>query len=299
MVLFKLKIMIEKFRRHYKERLTVKIITVIIVVLLSVFIILPILKIAEVFGINIRGNGGFNFKVALPNIFFFFLFGIASTSIIWLAQKYIHKAKLLDLGFRTKVFKYLLIGFVFGVLKNGLPYLIMMSSASNVEYISVIPNDVSIWAYIGYYLYFIFGFIIWNSFIEELGTRAYPIEKLRKYMNPHLIFTIMGVIFTIGHLAINKFSIGYCIALFISSYLFSLVYHYSNSIWLVIGIHSGMNWVTFSFFGTNWKLGTLIHLEIYGTPDWINSYIQSIIGILALLLVVFIHKKGFFKKFSS
>jgi hypothetical protein len=60
-----------------------------------------------------------------------------------------------------------------------------------------------------------------------------------------------------------------------------------------------MNWVTFSFFGTNWKLGTLIHLEIYGTPDWINSYIQSIIGILALLLVVFIHKKGFFKKFSS
>ena len=48
--------MIEKFRRYYKEKLTVKIVTVIVVVLLAMGIMLPLVLIAELFGVNLREN---------------------------------------------------------------------------------------------------------------------------------------------------------------------------------------------------------------------------------------------------
>jgi membrane protease YdiL (CAAX protease family) len=291
--------MIEKIRKLYEEKLAVKIVSVIIVVFASVVVILPVIKLAEFLGINIRDNSGLNFKVDLPQIFFFFLFGTCSIMVIWLAQKYLHKAKLADLGFRKKVFQFLLIGFLFGALRSIIAHGIMILNAGNVTYTSVIPDNVSIWTYAAYYAYFMIGFIVWNSLIEELGTRAYPIAKLRKHLNPHLIFTIMGIIFTVGHFVLNDYNISYGINLFTSSYIFSLVYYYSNSIWLVVGMHSGMNWVAFSFFGSNWKLGTLIQIQRYDTPSWIANYTEPFIGLTCLLFIIFLHKKGFFKKYTA
>ena len=62
--------MLEKLRTAYDNYLYVKLITVTIVVFLSVGIMLPLIKIAELFGINIRGNTGLNFDVSFGNAFF-------------------------------------------------------------------------------------------------------------------------------------------------------------------------------------------------------------------------------------
>ncbi|MBU2928762.1 CPBP family intramembrane glutamic endopeptidase [Winogradskyella psychrotolerans] len=285
-----------KFRKLYEKHLWLKIVTVIIIVLLSVAIMLPLVKIAELFGINIRENAGLNSKVEFGNVFFFFLFGVCSISIIWLAQKYIHKKPLSELGLQRKIWLPSLIGFIIGVTLAATRYFILIVNAENVNYTSVIPEDVSLITYIGYYLYFFFGFIFWNSFIEELGMRAYPIQKLKKHMNPHIVFTIMGLIFTVFHFFLHDFSIGYFISLFMTSYIFSLLYYYSGSIWLVVGIHSGTNWVGFSFFGTNWELGTLCNIAISDVANWIVEYVNVFIYITFLLLVLFLKKKGFFRK---
>jgi hypothetical protein len=94
--------MLEKLRIAYDKYLSVKITTVIIVVFLSVAVMLPLIKIAELFGINIRENTGLNFDVNFGNVFFFFLFGICSIGVIWLAQKYLHKKSYPNLGFNEK-----------------------------------------------------------------------------------------------------------------------------------------------------------------------------------------------------
>lgn len=289
----------ERFRERYKEKVIVKIATVILVVLSAMAVMLPIMKLAELFGIDLRKNNGTNLKVDLPNVIFFFLFVTCSTLVIWAAQKFIHKAQLLDLGFRTKIFKLLLIGFLFGAIQSGTGYVIMALNATSVTYASTIPPDVSIWSYAIYYVYFIFGFLTLNSYIEELVSRAYPTERLKAHINPHIIFIIMGIIFTAGHFFTRDFSIGYSLSLFTYSYTLSLLYYYSNSIWLVIGVHSGINWVSFSFFGTNWQLGALVHIEISGMPSWVASYTPSIIGVLCLLGIAYFRKKGGFKKLSS
>lgn len=291
--------MMERFRKLYEQKLSLKITTVVLVVLLSMGFMLPVVIIAEYFGINLRENVGLKMKVDLPNILFFLLFIAGTTLIISGAQKYIHKEKLFDLGFRTKVFSLLIIGFLFGVIQSVLGYLIMGLNAEQVTFTDVIPEDVQILSYIGYYFYFIFGFLFLNSYIEELVTRAYPIEKLRKYINPHIIFIVMGVIFTAGHFISRDFNLGYCLSLFIYSYTLSLVYFYSKSIWLVIGLHSGLNWVAFSFFNVNWRTGGITHISIADMTPWVAYYTQPIIGILALLFVVLLQKKGFYEKMCS
>jgi len=289
--------MLEKFRTAYKNYLFIKIITVTLVVFFSVAIMLPLINIAELFGINIRENTGLNFDISFGNVFFFFLFGLCSIGIIWFAQKYIHKKKLTELGFQGKIWRTILIGFIIGAILVSLKYIVLILSAENVKYIKVIPTDISILTYLAYYLYFMVGFIFWNSFIEELGTRAYPIKKLKNYMNPHIIFIIMGLIFSVGHFVLNDFSLGYFLSLFIFSYIFSLLYFYSNSIWLPIGMHSGVNWVEFSFFGTNWKLGAIYNIEIYNIPDWSYNYANVFILFGFLLLIIYLNKKGFFNRY--
>lgn len=141
------------------------------------------------------------------------------------------------------------------------------------------------------------GFITWNSFIEEFGARAYPIEKLKNHINPHIIFTIMGLLFTVGHFMLNEFSIYYFLALFGISYIFSLLYFYSRSIWLVVGVHSGVNWVSFTFFGTNWEMGALYNIRISGITTWVYDFTEVIISLLILALIVLLNKIGFFRKY--
>lgn len=289
--------MLEKLIIAYNRYLYVKIITVTIVVFVSFAVMLPLIKIAELFGVNIRENTGLNFDVTFGNVFFFFLFGICSIGIIWLAQKYIHRKKLSELGFRGKIWATILIGFIIGAILVSIKNAVLILSAENVEYTKVTSENISILSYLGYYFYFIIGFVFWNSFIEELGTRAYPIQKLKKYLNPHIIFIIMGLIFTVGHFVLNEFNLGYLLSLFIASYIYSLLYYYSDSIWLTVGMHSGVNWVGFSFFGTSWKLGALYNLKIYNVPSWIADYSNVIIQFLFLLLIVNLNKKKIFDKY--
>lgn len=289
--------MLEKLIIAYNRYLYVKIITVTIVVFVSFAVMLPLIKIAELFGVNIRENTGLNFDVTFGNVFFFFLFGICSIGIIWLAQKYIHRKKLSELGFRGKIWATILIGFIIGAILVSIKNAVLILSAENVEYTKVTSENISILSYLGYYFYFMIGFVFWNSFIEELGTRAYPIQKLKKYLNPHIIFIIMGLIFTVGHFVLNEFNLGYLLSLFIASYIYSLLYYYSDSIWLTVGMHSGVNWVGFSFFGTSWKLGALYNLKIYNVPSWIADYSNVIIQFLFLLLIVYLNKKKIFDKY--
>lgn len=293
--------MLEKFRTLYEKKLSIKLITVFLVVVASLAIMIPIVQLALLFGVDLMKDNNVRMKVDFANVFFFFLFGATSIGIIWLAQKYLHKSTLADLGFRSNLLsttKDFFNGFLVGVLMLGLEYLVLGISAGEVKFVSVIPNNISIPAYIGYYSYYFFGVLIWNSFIEELACRAFPIEALRKRLNPHVIFTIMGVVFTLGHFVVREFDIAYAIGLFIVSYALSGVYYYSGSICLAIGVHTGINWFYFSFGGAieNWKMGALVRIEIYDVPTWILHVTQPLIGIAVFLLVRLAHKKGLFEK---
>jgi hypothetical protein len=62
-------------------------------------------------------------------------------------------------------------------------------------------------------------------------------------------------------------------------------------------VHSGVNWVNFTFFGTNWKMGALYNIEISNFPTWIYDYTSIFIYLILLGIFIFLNKKGFFIKY--
>ena len=290
--------MIDKFRELYKEKLSVKMVTVLVVIFLSIATAKPIKKIAELFDINFSESTGLNFKVTFGIVFTFFLIGVSVTTVIWLAQKYIHKKPLSELGFSRKIWLPSLIGFILGTIMFSLRYVFFYFNGASITFTKIISEDVPLITYLGYYLYFFIGFLFWNSFIEEIGMRAYAIQRLKKHINPHIIFTIMGLIFSVIHFTVRDFNLWYFLNLFLYSYIFSLIYYYSNSIWFIIAIHSGSNWVAYSFFGNNnWKLGGLYTTEITNVARWTSDYANVFILFGIVLFIVFLNKKGIFKKY--
>lgn len=265
---------------------------VLFVVFVSIAIMIPLVLLAEALGVPIRENTGLNFEVSFGSVFFFFLFGACSVTIIALAQKFFHGKPLHGLGFRGKVIRTLFLSFLFGAAVRSIQYLAMMLNATEVTYTSMLPENVPLLEYLGYYLYFFIGFLFWNSFIEELGTRAYPIKRLKKSMNPHLLFAIIGVLFTAGHFVLRDFELGYCISLFATSYVYSLLYHYSGSIWLVIGMHSGTNWIGFTFSGSNWRLGALMEIQYTNVHPFLVNYGNAVVMVLLLLLLLRLKRGG-------
>lgn len=288
----------EKFRLLYEKKLSLRLITVFLVVVASIAVMIPIVQLASMFGIDLMKDNGVQMKVDFGNVFFFSLFGTCSIVIIWLAQKYLHKSTLVVLGFRSNLFKFFFIGFLIGLFMYALEYLVLGMSAGTVKFVSVIPDNISVPNYIGYYCYYFFGVLLWNSFIEELTCRAFPIEALRKQLNPHVIFTIMSLVFTLGHFVVREFDIFYAIDLFIVSYALSGIYYYSGSIWLAIGVHTGINWFGFSFSGAieNWKMGALVRIEIQDIPTGIFYTTGPLIGIGVFLLIRLAYIKGLFEK---
>lgn len=286
--------MMERFRGWYAQSLVVKLVTTIVVVFLTIAVMLPLVLLAEQCGVNVRENTGLNFDPSPGQILFFLLYGAVAIAIIWAAQRWLHRKPLTELGFKPKVLRALGIGFLLGASLMGLRVAFMFAAADHVEVNSILPQVPSVGTYVLYYLYFMIGFLLWNSFIEELTTRAYPIERLKRHLNPHVIFTVMGLIFALGHLVLHPFSVSYVVNLFLSSYLFSLVYHYSGSIWMSTGMHTGLNWMTFTLFGTNWKMGALCTLTFSGIHETLLDGAYIAIKLLMLGGIVWAKRKGWF-----
>jgi hypothetical protein len=61
-------------------------------------------------------------------------------------------------------------------------------------------------------------------------------------------------------------------------------------------MHSGVNWIGFSFFGTKWKLGAIYNIAISGVSNWVVDYSNAIIQFMFLLGIIFLNHKGFFNK---
>jgi membrane protease YdiL (CAAX protease family) len=291
--------MLEKLRQKSESSLPVHLGLVVVVVFLSIAVMLPLMRIAEGFGVSIREHTGLNFRVEPGPVVFFLLFGVCSLAIIAAAMRFLHGRPFAELGLRARIWPTLPIAFAVGAGLVGLRYLVFALTAEQVEVVSTLTDVTSWWSFAGYYLYFFFGFILWNSLIEEVGTRAYPIELLQERIPPHVVFTLMGLLFTAGHFVMNTFSPGYAASLFVASYVYSLLYSYSRSIWMTLGVHSGVNWVGFSFFGTQWKLGALCHVEMSGVPTWISEWLGVVIQLLFLALVVWAERRGWFARHAA
>ena len=258
---------------------------VVLVAILAMISMLPYLGIATLFGVDMSKLSGVNFQFEFWPVFLFFLYGATVVLVVGLAMKYLHRRNLADLGFRAGFLVPMVLGSLLGIGIKATWLAILLFSCSDYSCRSIIPENVSWVNYLTHYSYFLVGFITLNSFIEEFATRAYPFAMLKERINPLILTVASSLVFTVGHFLVNEFSLPYALALLTMGILLAYVYFQTDSIWAVVGIHNGINWTTYTFFGTSWKIGHVFETAISGVPQWINEYSSFVTYLLAIVLV--------------
>lgn len=262
--------------------LWLQVILVTSIALIAMISMLPFLGIAKLLGVDMTKLSGAQFQFQPVPVLFFFGYGATVVLVIALAQKYLHRRSLKDLGFRPGFLIPLITGTIFGIATKAVWLAMLLLSADEYSFSNIVPTDLSMISYVLHYLYFLIGFITLNSFIEEFSIRAYPFENLRKRIHPVILAVASSAVFTVGHFLANEFSIPYALALMSAGLLYSCVYFQTGSIWAIIGLHNGANWFTFTFFGSSWKIGHIYETTISGTPQWIAEYSSCIAYLLAI-----------------
>lgn len=265
---------------------------VTVVAILAMISMLPFLGIAKLLGVDMSKLSGVQFQFQPIPVLFFFCYGATVVLVIALAQKYLHRRSLKDLGFRPGFLIPIIAGTVLGIATKAVSLAMLLFSSEEYSFSNIVPTDVSTISYFLHYVYFLIGFITLNSFIEELATRAYPFENLRKRIHPIILAVVSSLVFTVGHFLANKFSVPYALALMLYGLLYAYVYFQTGSVWAVVGIHNGTNWFSFTFFGTSWKIGHIYETSFSGVPQWIADYSSSFACLLAIGVVFILSRLG-------
>jgi membrane protease YdiL (CAAX protease family) len=213
---------------------------------------------------------------------------IIETGLVYFAQVYFHGHPFTSLGFDSEIFRGLIAGTCGGTLVFSLPKLIAFVMAQERQFRSAFPRDETSLHVAGIFSLLLFG-LLTNSFIEELVFRAYPIEQLSvKSLNAGLVILISALLFSLIHHVIEPFSLQAFLRRFLIGVVYGELYVLSNSIWLLIGVHTGSNIAALMYSG-KWRIGGIFHI-VHDRPELeiTLGYVLGVSVILGLGLLAYL-----------
>lgn len=279
-------------KSNYNLPVYLRILIVIFVLIastLSVVIGLPLTKLMNVNPADLSGTG---FIPTFKTITIVVLFAAFQFLLIWLVMRFIHRKALGGLGFKGPILVPLLIGTAFGMIWAAAAYLLLHFFNSNISIVLSIPQGVSVITIIGYFLLNVLFLLTLNSLKEELVFRAYPISQFDDY--PQLmipIIILVSLVFASVHHILVPFALDDFVSRFTIALVLSFVFYRWRSIWLIAGIHNGLNLFEY-LTGGNYKMGGLLKLSMENDPSQgVSIAIDLGLAIIFILLFNFIWKK--------
>jgi membrane protease YdiL (CAAX protease family) len=277
-----------KYRLKVHFRILI-VIVVLIVSVLSVAIALPLAKLLNLDLSELQGNG---FNPTVKTLTVIILYASFQFLLIWLVMRLVHRKSIKTLGFNGPILKPLLLGTAIGALMQVISYVLYSMFGSGVSLNLSIPADVNILAIIGYLLLNILFLLTLNSLKEELVFRAYPIKQFDDHPNLMVfLLVIVSLVFAAVHHVLEPFTLDAFVYRFSIGLLLSFVYYRWRSIWLISGIHNGIN-LLFNLTGGNYKLGGLFDFNLEIEPSSTMCIVIDIaLAITFILLFSYIWKR--------
>ena len=252
------------------------------------------LPLSKMFNFEINEMAAAKFSPSYAKVFMFLLLTFLYFVVIYISQRFIHKKPFKLLGFRKPIIHQIFIAFIIGAVINLVPFIIIILTGTNIEFASSIPEGTSILRVIMAYSYFFFVFLTVNSIGEELVFRCYPIEHLldnRKIL-PYAII-VVAILFALLHFIVRAPSWSGFFTLSLTSILFSLIYLNWRSIWVLVGIHNGKNFMNLTF-SENWEMGGLFTWTgdaMKGIAIYLNIYNYAV-PIIAIVILYLMFKRS-------
>jgi hypothetical protein len=267
----------------------VVIVLVIIAALLTVLAMLPLARLMGVDPSRLQGAG---FEPTFRTMTIVLIYAALQFLLIWLAMRFVHRRRFGSLGFRRPILLPLLIGTAIGLAIELVNTGLVCLAGSDVHLVSNIPPEAAAGSVIGYFLFFLLFLLTLNSLKEELVFRAYPIEQFndhRAAIVPILVF--VSLVFAAVHHVVEPFRVSAFLSRFFIALMFSYAYFRWRSIWLVSGIHNGLNLLGF-LLGGHWKSGGLLKLNYEPPGPALKTVIEVGVQLTALLILHLVWRRS-------
>ena len=279
-------------KNKYRLKVHLRILIVIVVLIVSVLSIVIALPLAELLNLDLSELQGSGFNPTVKTITVIILYAAFQFLLIWLVMRLVHRKSIKTLGFNGPILKPLLLGTAIGALMQVISYVLYSMFGSGVSLNLSIPADVNILAIIGYLLLNILFLLTLNSLKEELVFRAYPIKQFDDYPNLMVfLLVIVSLVFAAVHHVLEPFTLDAFVYRFSIGLLLSFVFYRWRSIWLISGIHNGLNLLV-NLTGGNYKLGGLFDFNLEIEPSSTMCIVIDIaLAITFILLFSYIWKR--------
>lgn len=252
---------------------------------------LPFSKLA---GFEINEMAAARFSPSVPKVTLFVGLTLLYFLVIYLSQRFVHRAPFRALGFRETMLKSAIVAFFVGIALNLIPFLVTILTAKNMVYGSAIPDGTSLVRVLAAYAYFFVVFLTVNSIGEELVFRCYPIEHFQsKSRILAVVIVLMAVLFAVLHFIVREPSLHGFFMLSLTSIFYSLIYLNWRSIWVLVGIHNGMNFINLTF-SENWEMGGLFTWNgegMAGLSVYLDIY-RFAVPVVGIIILYFRFRQG-------
>jgi len=271
---------------NYNLSVYLRILIVVFVLIASTLSVVVGLPLAKLMNVNPADLSGAGFVPTFKTITIVVLFAAFQFLLIWLVMRFIHRKAFISLGFKGPILIPLLIGTAFGMIWAATEYLLLHFTGSNISIRLSIPQEVSVITIIGYFLLNVLLLLTLNSLKEELVFRTYPINQFDDYpelMIPVLI--IVSLVFASVHHILVPFALEDFVSRFTIALVLCFVFYRWRSIWLIAGLHNGLNLLEY-LIGGNYKMGGLLKLSMENDPSQKVS-IAIDLGLTIILIFIF------------
>lgn len=267
---------------RYRLPVSLRLVVILLVVIGTVLTILGGLPLARLLGVELSQLQGAGFEPTLKTMTIVLLYSASQFLLIWLVMRFVHRRRFATLGFRGPIFLPLLVGTAIGLAIKLVDTGLVCALGSNVHLHSNIPPEATGASVVGYFLLSFLFLLTLNSLKEELVFRTYPIEQFNDHPRAIvLVLVFVSLVFAAVHHIIEPFRLSIFLSRFSIAMLFSYVYFRWRSIWLVAGLHNGMNLLGFLLVG-QWKAGGLLKLTYEPPTPAVDIAIDLGIKIAAL-----------------
>ena len=272
--------------KSYNLPVYLRIIVISLVLVISFLSILLGFPIAKLMGIDPSDFMGSNFQPTVKTLTVIVAFAATQFLLIWMVIRLIHKKPLKGLGFKGPILFPLLIGTGIGILWQAFAYLLIHVTGGAISIALSIPKEVSVITMIAYLLLNVLFLLTLNSLKEELVFRTYPIEQFNDH--PQLmipVIVIVSLVFAAVHHILLPFQIDDFIYRFAVALVLSFVFYRWRSIWLISGLHNGLNLLN-NLTSGNYKMGGLTDLTIANDPSKGMSIIIDV-AVAIIFIIIF------------
>ncbi len=266
---------------------------VIGIVVVAFSMILPGLPLSKLMGFEINEMAAARFSPSLPKVTLFLTLAGLYFLVIYLAQRYLHRTSFRTLGFQNLMIRQAIVAFFIGVIINLIPFITIILTADNMVYGSTIPPGTSMLRIVAAYTYFFIVFLNVNSIGEELVFRTYPLEQMmsKPRMLP-ITIVVLAIMFALLHFIVREPSLNGFFMLSLTSIFYSLIYLNWRSIWVLVGVHNGMNFSNLTF-SENWEMGGLFTWNgdaMVGLSVYLNIY-HFAVPIVAIVFLYWLYRR--------